>query len=91
MCPLMFDSLLSCVVISDVSDELDGAEFKGDMSRNEKLVVIREEKTTCQCNWAQLGGIMYIYQIPSAHRHYAFVSASDQISSIFPLLCYVQK
>ena len=34
-----------------------GDMVKGDMSRNEKLVVIREEKKTCQCNWAQLGGI----------------------------------
>lgn len=34
MYPLMLESLLSCVVISEVIDEVDGVR-KGDMARNE--------------------------------------------------------
>lgn len=47
MCPLMLESLLSCVVIPDVSDEVDGAEFKGDIS---KLMVTKCQR---QCKYGR--------------------------------------
>lgn len=57
MCPLMLESLLSCVVISDVSDELDGVGFKGDMARND---VGCDEKTT-SVQWSRAMGGDYVH------------------------------
>ena len=64
MCPLMLESLLSCVLISDVSDEVDGTGFKGDIS---KLMVIK--MSTSVEKWA---GLCPLLDTP-AHRHYPFL------------------
>lgn len=70
----MLESLLSCVVKSDVSGEVDDVG-KGDMARNEVCGEILS--TTVQ--WAGLCARLD----PSAHRHYPFVP----ISSPVPMLC----
>ncbi len=70
ICPLMLESLLSCVVKSDVSGEVDDVG-KGDMARNEVCGEILS--TTVQ--WAGLCARLD----PSAHRHYPFVPGPDQL------------
>lgn len=70
MCPLMLESLLSCVVIPDGSDEVD-VVGKGDMARNEVCGEIFP--TTVQ--WAGLCGRLD----PSAHRQYPFVPGPVQL------------
>lgn len=73
MCPLMLESLLSCVVISDVSDEVD-VVGKGDMARNE---VWGEILTTT----VQKAGL-YAGLDPSGHRQYiSFRTGSIYVGS----------
>lgn len=47
MCPLMLESLVRCADISDVSDEVGGAGFEGDIVRNE---VGGDKRTASECD-----------------------------------------
>lgn len=80
MCPLMLESLLSCVVISDVSDEVD-VVGKGDMARNE----VCGEILTTTVQWAGLCARLD----PSGHRQYHFVPGPDQLPC--PHATYVES
>lgn len=68
MCPLMLESLLSCVFISDVSEVVDGVG-KGDMAWNE----VRGETLT-----TTVAGLCAVD--PSAHRQYLLVPIPDQLT-----------
>lgn len=75
MCPLMLESLLSCVFISDVSEVVD-VVGKGDMVRNE----VRGEILT-----TTVAGLCAVD--PSVHRQYLLVSIPDQLT--YPHAMYI--
>lgn len=68
MCPLMLESLLSCVFIFDVSEVVDGFG-KRDIARNE----VRGGILT-----TTVAGLCAVD--PSAHRQYLLVSIPDQLT-----------